>query len=359
MPSRTPVTVAMLKALQPIAALSETRLRELAALLYVEQVSRQLDPFRLQSAGGKMVYLLRGELALMLPTGAAAVLVGGSEDARFPVGRRQAFTAAKAITDLELIRIDDDLVDIMLTWDQIASFGPVPAPPRPRPGTESGDWRLLTGVFSLKNLQTGAFSRLPPAHIGDLFRRFERVEVKRGQIVVEAGGEGDFYYVIENGRAQVTRTVGGVEMKLAQLKAGDAFGEEALLSDAKRNATVTMLSDGSLLRLSKVDFNELLRVPFLRDVDFDAARDKIARGGQWIDVRYPSEYQFDKLPGALNIPLSEIRNAAGILERDREYVLYCQTGRRSAAAAFLLAQRGFTAYVLAGGLAAIPKLMAD
>ena len=73
-------------------------------------------------------------------------------------------------------------------------------------------------------------------------------------------------------------------------------------------------------------------------------------GGQWIDVRYPSEYQFNKRPGALNIPLSEIRNAAGILERGREYVLYCQTGRRSSAAAFLLAQRGFTAYVLAGGL---------
>jgi rhodanese-related sulfurtransferase len=82
----------------------------------------------------------------------------------------------------------------------------------------------------------------------------------------------------------------------------------------------------------------------------DEARAKIAAGGQWIDTRYPSEYQYDKLPGAINIPLSEVRNAVKVLDRSREYVLYCQSGRRSSAAAFLLAQRGFRAYVLEGGL---------
>jgi len=67
-------------------------------------------------------------------------------------------------------------------------------------------------------------------------------------------------------------------------------------------------------------------------------------------VRYPSEYQYDKFPGAINIPLSEVRNAVGVLDRQREYVLYCQSERRSAAAAFLLAQRGYRAFLLAGGL---------
>ncbi len=44
---------------------------------------------------------------------------------------------------------------------------------------------------------------------------------------------------------------------------GDAFGEEALLSDAKRNANVTMETNGALMRLSKDDFNELLKEPML------------------------------------------------------------------------------------------------
>jgi rhodanese-related sulfurtransferase len=73
-------------------------------------------------------------------------------------------------------------------------------------------------------------------------------------------------------------------------------------------------------------------------------------GGQWIDVRYPSEYQYDKLPGAMNIPLSEIRNAFDVLDKERDYLLYCQSERRSSAAAFLLAQRGYRAYLLSGGL---------
>jgi rhodanese-related sulfurtransferase len=85
-------------------------------------------------------------------------------------------------------------------------------------------------------------------------------------------------------------------------------------------------------------------------VNLDQARAKVAAGGQWIDVRYPSEYQYDKLPGAINIPLSEVRNAVKVLDRSREYVLYCQSGRRSSAAAFLLAQRGLKAFALEGGL---------
>jgi rhodanese-related sulfurtransferase len=70
----------------------------------------------------------------------------------------------------------------------------------------------------------------------------------------------------------------------------------------------------------------------------------------WLDVRYPSEHQYDKLPGAINVPLAEVRNAFGSLDRTREYIVYCQSGRRSSAACFLFAQHGFRVSVLEGGL---------
>ena len=69
----------------------------------------------------------------------------------------------------------------------------------------------------------------------------------------------------------MTRKVGGVEMPLAELKAGDAFGEEALIVEGVRNATVTMKSDGVLLRLNKEDFIELLREPLLRRLSWQQA----------------------------------------------------------------------------------------
>ena len=72
-------------------------------------------------------------------------------------------------------------------------------------------------------------------------------------------------------------------------------------------------------------------------------------------MRHPPEYRFDKLPGAINVPLNDIRNAVGALSKDVPYIAYCQSGRRSAAAAFILAQAGYKVNVLENGLWSIPK----
>ncbi|MBI2317576.1 MAG: cyclic nucleotide-binding domain-containing protein [Betaproteobacteria bacterium] len=342
------VSVDTLRSLEPICSLSEQRLQELAALCYVEHVSRNLDPFRARPIAGQTVYLVRGELAVTNPDGYSLVIVGGAEEARFPLGRRgAAFSGAKTITDVELLRIDDDLLDILVTWDQLA-IGDAEARSDEKPSL--ADWTIMSGIFSISNLKYGAFSQLPPAHIEELLRRFKRIDAKAGEVIIREGAEGDYYYVIESGRCRVERQVGGVSMLLAELKSGDAFGEEALVSDSKRNATVTMKVDGKLLRLDRKDFNELLREPLLQRISMEEANRKAAAGAQWVDVRYPSEYQYDKIAGAMNIPLSEIRNAVGVLDKDREYILYCQSERRSSAAAFLLAQRGYRAYLLDGGL---------
>ena len=345
----TRVSVETLRKFEPIGSLPESRLTEIAGLCALETIGPNSEPFLARGAAGHAVYLLRGELVLTYPDGSSKVLVGGSSRSRYPLAQRgEVFTSAKAVTDVELVRIDDDLLDVMATWDQLANDSP--AKRADSGGSALANWTMMSGMFSVSSLRYGAFSQLPSAHIDELLRRFERIEVKKGDVVIREGAEGDFYFLIETGRCKVERTVGGVSMLLAELKSGDAFGEEALVSEVKRNATVTMKSDGALLKLSKQDFVELLREPLLLRVSAEEARAKVAGGAQWIDVRYPSEYQYDKLPGAINIPLSEIRNAFGALDKAKEYVLYCQSERRSAAAAFLMAQRGFRAFVLAGGL---------
>ena len=115
------------------------------------------------------------------------------------------------------------------------------------------------------------------------------------------------------------------------------------------------LTDGQVLRLEKQQFNDLLREPLLHRLNFEQASEKVRKGALWLDVRYPSEYQYDKLPGAINVPLAEVRNMFAVLDRSKEYIVYCQSGRRSAAAAFLFAQRGFTVCLLEGGLKAVEK----
>ena len=71
-------------------------------------------------------------------------------------------------------------------------------------------------------------------------------------------------------------------------------------------------------------------------------------------VRHPPEYRYDKLTNAINVPLSEVRNVVGVLDKQTHYVAYCQSGRRSAAAAFLLVQAGYKVDVLKNGLWSVP-----
>lgn len=340
--------------LAPLAALSPGRLAELAASAVVQRAPRGSDPLAVHAGSNRTVFLLRGEILLTFAGGGSLVVVGGSGDGLHPLNRRQATVVrSKAITELELLVADEDALDIAVTWDQVAAGGGAAAGPlgeavRNGPG-------IAAGAFSLENLRHGVFAQLPAARIEQLLRRFERVPRRRGEVVIREGEEGDWFYVIESGKCQVERAVGGVTLAVAELKSGDAFGEEALVSEAKRNATVTMLSDGELLRLSKKDFIELLAEPLLHRVGWDEARAKVARGATWLDVRYPSEYQHDRLPGALNVPLNEVRNSFTVLDPGAEYVVYCQSGRRSSAAAFLFAQRGFRVWLLDGGLRAAQR----
>ena len=346
-------TLQQLGALAPLAGLSSDRLGELARVAVVERIQRGSDPLAERLESGQSLFLLAGELMLAFEAGGTLVVVGGSEEARQALNRPSERVArSKAITDLDLVALDDDVLDILATWDEVSAAG---AQASIMAKAVQGDARIAAGAFSLGNLRGGAFSQLPAAHIDELLKRFERVRTAAGEVVIREGDEGDYYYVVETGRFRIERLVGGAQVELAELKSGEAFGEEALVSEAKRNATVTSLGEGELLRLDRKDFTELLREPLLRRLPFAQAAEKVRRGALWLDVRYSSEYQYDKLPGAINVPLAEVRNMFAVLDRSKEYVAYCQSGRRSAAAAFLFAQRGFKVWLLEGGLRTVGK----
>jgi rhodanese-related sulfurtransferase len=341
--SRLPrVTAQQLSRLAPLDTLSQDRLNELAAVATLERAARGTDPLAAHRSGAQSVFLLQGEMLLVYEKGGTMVVVGGTEDARHALSRHDApLVRSKAITDVELLVVDSDMLDILATWDGVAAAA-------------TGGQESATAIASAA-LRGGVFAQLPAAHIDELMNRFARIKVPRGEAVIREGDEGDSYYVVAAGRFQVERTIGGVKVVLAELKPFDAFGEEALVSEAKRNATVVATSDAELLKLGKLDFDQLLREPLLRRLRFEEARERVRQGAIWLDVRYPSEYQYGKLPGAINVPLSEVRNMFAVLDRSREYVVYCQSGRRSAAAAFLFAQQGFHVWLLDGGLWGVDK----
>ena len=342
------LTVELLQRLEPIRGLSSARLNELVQWCRLEDGVAGSNPLRQAGDAMRFVYLLTGELKIVLPDGTVKVIVGGCEIACWPLGYKTSMpVSARAITDVQMLRLDFDLLDIMMTWDELASV----AERKEGQGDEPPPWTTMTGAFSVQRLVSGALAQLPPAHIHELLDAFERVFVRTGQYVIREGELGDFYYLLESGRCSVLRQVGGSEVVVAELCAGDAFGEEALVSDAPRNASVKMRTDGVLLRLSKPDFIRLLKAPLLQEISPSEAAQRVAAGlARWLDVRYPAEFAQDGFPGAVNVPLNEIRSAFSLLDHEVEYITYCHSGRRSAAAAFLLARNGFKACRLSGGM---------
>jgi rhodanese-related sulfurtransferase len=231
----------------------------------------------------------------------------------------------------------------MLTWDQTGTYEVSELQGEEQDGGE--DWMTML-------LQTKAFHKIPPANIQAIFMRMQQINYKAGDVILKQGAEGDYFYVLTRGSALVTREtpLSKDGIKLAELRVGDTFGEEALISDAKRNATVTMVTDGAVMRLGKEDFKKLLNEPMLDWVDYEQGQKIVQQGGQWLDVRLPSEFENQHLDGAINIPLYFIRLKLNTLNQGKRYVVCCDTGRRSSAGAYILSERGYQAYVLRGGI---------
>jgi CRP-like cAMP-binding protein len=86
------------------------------------------------------------------------------------------------------------------------------------------------------------------------------VPLHAGEVVIRQGDQADRFYVIADGRVEVTQTPpeGGQAKVLRQMGPGEFFGEIGLLSNVPRTATVTGLTDGRLVALDREPFLELV-----------------------------------------------------------------------------------------------------
>lgn len=342
------VDVETLKGLEPIASLSHARIDELAKKTVVEGYAPGTALFSEGENDRCLVYLLDGEIELRSSLKPEPVYItAGMPESWRPLAQRQPRQmTATAVGHVEVVRIDIDEFDRLLSWDQMATSE----------DGQDGDTKRGTQNAAGKMTQSATFANLPPANIEELFRRMEILPMKQGDVVIRQGDPGDYYYILDKGKVRVTRQMepNGPVIELAVLGAGTSFGEEALISDNPRNASITMLEDGQVRRLAKKDFIELLREPMLDWVELGEAFEALENDAQFLDVRVPAEFKAGHLPSAIDIPLFELRQRIDELDGQLRYICYCSTGRRSSAAAFLLAQNGLKAAVLKGGIDGVP-----
>jgi rhodanese-related sulfurtransferase len=87
-----------------------------------------------------------------------------------------------------------------------------------------------------------------------------------------------------------------------------------------------------------------------KEVSRAEAQKLIEDGAQLIDVRADHEWEAGRIAGATHLPLDELAQRSGEIEKDRPVVLYCRGGNRSTMATAALAEAGYDAAKLSEGI---------
>ena len=344
------VGIAELAKLYPLDSLRPENLEQLAKEAQVEEVGRGTVLFSAGDLDDDTIYLLSGIVKAGYPDGKEKTIDASTLQGRYALGDLQPrrFTAVVTSMTAQVVKLDRRFTEKVLTWDQLTRsenfkhFDDAPDANR-------WVWRLL---------HNRALHKMPTGNIERMFKRFEEVDVKAGDVIVREGDPADYFYVVKEGTCQVTKHYDSGAAIVAYLVKGDTFGEDALLTNTTRNATVTMKTAGSLMRLSSKDFTEVLKPPVVDWVTPGQASILVRQGALILDVRMPHEFDERAVKGATNVPLFLLREKAPEFERGRKVVVYCNTGERSAAAAFILAKLGVPVFALQGGLSAMVKQLA-
>ncbi len=344
-----PLNPEQLRSLTPLNVLSDQQWRELRSQLMPHPLLAGQLLFRQGDQARLTYYLLAGELLLQGADGKQQHLRAGSEASCHPLSPSlPRLHEARALSDASVLSIDTATLNRLVTWrlayqDLLLELGQ---------NHEEVEWleRLLENPL---------FAKVPPSNVRAMLARLQRVELPAGSTVLHEGDVGDCCYFLKSGRAEVFRGAGSDHQVLAELEVGACFGEEALLADRPRNATVTLLEAGVVLRLDRQDFFSLLKAPVVNEVSLGEAARLLSAGAQWLDVRLQEEYERGHALQSLNMPLQLLRLKARLLDKERTYLCYCDSGKRSASAVFLLTQLGFDAYSLRDGINALPAVQRD
>ncbi len=341
----------VLKNLVPLHNLAEGNLRRLAKKLVLEELPQGSVICREGDTDNDAIYLLEGGVELVSHSSTLTrVVQGGTEEASYPLAqaRPREFTAT-TMTKAVIIRIDARKLDRVIILDELTTTITTMEGKTRKDANVDTEWLE-------QMLNNPAFHNLPTETVVAAVLKMQSQTVKSGDVVFKQGDPGDYYYVVREGRFTVSRkdSQGKVRI-LERLGRGSVFGEAALISGESRDVSIVAMTDGTLMRLARRDFAELLKKPLLAFVQSKEAKRMVKEGAQLVDVRTPSEYSKGALRDSINIPVSRLRQHFDALERERPYILCCRTGVQSEVAAFALRQRGFEVYVLQGGLKAIGK----
>jgi len=368
--SRSALYTACLKEIPPLNQLVGSTLQHLVERSKILDLAQGEKIYAIGSEDGHLYYLMNGAIRMSDREEKEALLDAETEMGSLAFGGLKP-RPANAVVDSHralVACLDSKELDTLITWQGMVGK---PAHFDVKDNDVGNDlgiegFEIDMGVEELDGggdhewlmtlLRSQTFFKVPPENVQKLADKMEPVNVKAGETIIRQNDPGDYYYVIREGNCKVIHN--GVEVD--QMGPTEAFGEEALLSGAPRNATIEMSEDGVLMRLSKSDFDQLMAPPMIDKVSTEQAVDMARKGAIFIDVRSREEYKNRRLIRSINLPLNLLRVKLSKLapNKDKTFIVYCDTGVRSSAASFLMKQEGFDVHLLSDPQVAFRKMAA-
>ncbi len=343
-----------LKTLVPLKGLMDAHLR---ALLQESELAYKFAGDVLFEAGQYdplEYFLLSGEVELQGRSAPLELLKGRT--CLTAIGRGQPRQAqAKVCADAQVLAVNRSRLDQLLEWSQSAQYLLVDLAGQ-RQFDEDAAW--LNTV-----LRSNLFLKVPPTNVGGILAQLIAHTVSAGDVILRQGEIGDCCYFIKEGDAEVIRDGEQGAVKVATLGAGWCFGEDALIQETVRNATVTMKTDGVLLVLQKADFLPLLKHQSVQKVspsqcgltDNDASSTHSNEGATYagatmLDVRTEEEYNQGHLHSTANLPLHLLHLKHRLLDKEKRYITCCNSGARAATACYFLNEMGYDVMAMSEGV---------
>ena len=345
------ITVEELKNYYPFNKMEEKFLPLLLERFKVYNFEINDDIFKDDDNKINAKYVIDGNVNISYPSGREKLVKSTSLQSYYPIGEvntSKHLTSSVKSKKAQVMMMNNIFLDHFTVWDNLFKESSSDSPLR---GHQSYSW--VVGL-----LLSRAVQMLPRGHVDQIFKNLEPVYVNAGEEIIIEGDSGDYCYIIVKGVAEVFKCLAEGEEVVASLNAGALFGENALVSNEPRTASVRMKTNGILMKMVGKKFSSLLKSHVVRWLTVDASYEMILSGATLLDVREEDEFENISFQGCVHIPMDKLRvKCAKVLDKNKPVITCSNTGMRCASAAFLLATLGYDVYSMQGGIMGLLKLV--
>ena len=333
--------VEMISKADPVLSYLSLELLARSPGLYRTLVLRDGEYMQLALEPNELLSLSRGEVVVLSDGNEVATLADDNCQRVYVNDKIDNVISVSATTDSILSCVDMHVLDHIMSIDGLVKNSILP----------SGDNSLIELLKNNEYLRS-----FPLELVMSIVTDKNELCVISGTEFISLGDKVNELYIVVSGILKMDRFDFENENFSISKKIypGEAFGFDEIFLDNRAEYRIISLENSRLLRVNKdVVIN---RQEYARkfDVSPQVAQSMIMEGYTIIDVRYPEEFEDQKIENSVLIPLDSLKDNIDFFSKNKKYLIYCRSGKRSLSACYTLDQFGFNVVNLSGGILGWP-----